>query len=161
MRFLRVTLIWLPIWFPLLMLPFVFNEEVDCHIDNIKRGYFWSADFSSDVVVTGDDRARRIDFTRLRQFTNICVVQMYAPGEPYGFRTTTGDFKYGGPRSCWRDGDGKLTVAGIDNLGDPTWTQLTFKASRHWYISNGESCVEPDAALLDCVADRCSFPSRK
>ena len=156
----RAVLIWFPVWFPLLLLPLAFSEEVDCRIGDMKRGYFWSRDFSSDVVVTGDDRARRIDFTRLRQFANVCVVQMYAPGQPYGFRTTTGEFKYGGARACWRDGPGKLTIAGLDEAGDPTWTQLSFSGSSHWYISDSASCVEPDAAILDCVNDRCSFPAR-
>ena len=157
MKALRLALIWLPIWLPLLALPFVFSERLDCEMSNWRKGYFWSDDFSSQVTVSGTEKMRRVDFTRVRGFKEICVVAMYTYGEPYGFPTIGGDFNYGGRRACWRDEPGKLTVAGLGDRGNPVWTQLSFKGSQDGYHMAGASCAEPAAAVLTCVNDVCDF----
>jgi hypothetical protein len=137
------------------------DEAVRCQIDNVRDGYFRTPDFASDVVISGNERAKRLDFTKLRQFGHICVGYLYAPGFPQGSRWMMENVKQSGPRACWRDGENFLTVGGVGESGITTWTQVTLSGPRQWYQMAGESCVETADAVIRCEDDTCRWEQQQ
>jgi hypothetical protein len=132
------------------------DEWISCHLENISKGHFWTPDFSSEIVITENGRSKRLDFTRLQQFKRICVVSMYTYGEVSGGGKRE-EFRLDGPKACWRETDGALTIAGILANGFPNWTHLIVEWLRPIYQFSGDACVDRENAILVCSDQVCSF----
>jgi hypothetical protein len=134
---------------------FYADEQAACHRENLFNGHFWTRDFSSDIVISGDEQSRRIDFTRLRQFKTICIVSLYGPGRPYESKWMMENMRRDGPKACWPEIDGRLTIAGVFENGVPNWTYLTLSGPNNEYLD--ESCVATEDAILRCSNNVCKF----
>lgn len=140
---------------------FLVSDTTQCHIDNLRDGYFWTPSFASDVVISGNEGAKRLDFSKLQQFRHICVGYLYAPGFPQGTRWMMDNVKRSGPRACWREGENFLTVGGVSESGVATWTKITLSGPAQWYQMEGESCAETRHAVIHCQNDRCRWDQQQ
>jgi hypothetical protein len=135
------------------------DEQASCHISNISGGDFWTSDFSSEIFVSTDKKT--IDFTRLTQFENICVVALYTYGSPYYSKWMSENVKREGPKACWTDLDDQLTIAGIFKDGTPNWTRIHFEGAHRSYEFPAESCAAVKDATMRCTGNICRFATTK
>jgi hypothetical protein len=134
-----------------------FNDQTYCHRENLSQGHFWTPDFSSQIVISGDDQSRRIDFTRLQQFKTICVVELYTYGSPYSSKWMQENMRHDGPKACWTHAPNQLTIAGVFENGVPNWTYITLSGPERWYQVMSEACMDTKDAILHCWNDICGF----
>ena len=139
---------------------FAADEKFACRIDNLANGGFSTPDFAPQILVTGNEQLRQVDFTRLHQFKTICVLRPAYYGGYYGTNWTNQNLRHDGPKACWLDGPNRLTVAGVLESGLPNWTYLTLEGSTRWYRVIGEGCMETDNAVLLCSDGSCGFLNR-
>jgi len=133
------------------------SEWASCHVDNVLKGHLWTPDFAPDITVSGDERSRRMDFTKLQQFKMICVTSMYTYGSPYSLSSKRAmDNLRRGPKACWQESEAMLTIAGLAGDGTPNWTQLWLDGPRQYYRVAGD-CVDREDAVLRCENDACGF----
>lgn len=135
------------------------DERIICHLGNVVNGYPLSADdFSSGISVAGNVDMREVNFTQLRQFKRICIVEMYTFGEPYSI--SDGSVRLSGRKACWREAPGMLTVVGVSADGSSRWSQVRVDRHTDFYRVAGDRCADSASAVLRCQNYECSFAKK-
>lgn len=128
------------------------DERLNCHIDNVIDGHFWPRNFARDVNVDASAPAFTVDLRHLRQFRSICIISMYAYGEPDLSPMPQLPIISAG-RACWHDEPNLLTVLATDG-NSHQWGRVRVGSDGYSFQIDGPNCAPAGRALLHCRREK-------